>query len=96
MLFFLLELQDTSDYKIIAPTDEIQLVEEMCSSQTTETGCCEEFCALTKLVMEDKGIEYPHCRKSPISLHETYNEHWKSTLIHTHLIQETETTNGWF
>ena len=37
-----------------------------------------------KLVMEDEGLPVPfHCRKSPISLHEIYNEHWKSTLIHT-------------
>ena len=59
VLFFLPELQDTSDYKITVPTDEEKLVEEMCSSQTTETGCSEEFCELAKLVMEDEGLEYP-------------------------------------
>ena len=59
MLFFLPELQDNSDYKITVPNDEVQLLEEMCCGQTAETGCCEEFCDLAKLVMEDEGLQYP-------------------------------------
>ena len=69
VLFFLPELQDTSDYKITVQTDEVQLVEEMCCSQTTETGCCEEFCELAKLVMEDEGLEYPFTTEEALFLY---------------------------
>ena len=69
VLFFLPELQDNSDYKITVPNDEVQLVEEMCCSQTAETGCCEEFCDLAKLVMEDEGLQYPFTAEKALFLY---------------------------
>ena len=95
-MFFLPELQDTSDYKITVPTDEIQLVEEMCSSQTTETGCCEEFYELAKLVMEDEGLEYPFTVEEALFLYTRLTTSIGNLLWYTHLLQKTATTNGWF
>ena len=58
VLFFLPELQGTSYYKISVQTEELQVIQDMCCTQTTETGCSDEFCELAKLVMEDETLEY--------------------------------------
>ena len=79
MLFFLPELQDNSDYKITVPTDEVQLVEERCCSQTAEAGCCEEFCELAKLVMEDEGLQYPFTAEKALFL---YTRHQRTLEIY--------------
>ena len=60
VLLFLPQLINTADYKTPAPSDEIEIATEMCSTNGDETvQCCEEFLDLAELIMEDEGLNHP-------------------------------------
>ena len=60
VLLFLPQLINTADYKTPAPSDEIEIATEMCSTNGDETvQCCEEFLDLAELIIEDEGLNHP-------------------------------------
>ena len=60
VLFFLPQLLNTADYKTPAPSDEIEIATEMCSTNGDETvQGCEEFLNLAELIMDDEGLNHP-------------------------------------
>ena len=59
VLYFLPQLNDTSDYKVAVSSDELSIAEEICCDYVPETGCSAEFEELANLIMEDEGLQFP-------------------------------------
>ena len=73
VLFFLPEVSDSRNNTDV-DLDELELAEERCCKQTSQTGCCEEFVQLAGIIMEEKGLELPRTAEEAATLYVTLLE----------------------
>lgn len=56
MLYFLLEISNIQDYKIVVIVDDVEFVEEMCGLQNVQLFCLFEFIFLVEIIMRENGL----------------------------------------
>ena len=71
VLYFLPQLHDTVDHKIVVSDDELSIAEECCCDSIPENGCSREFQELVCLIMEDEGLQYPSTPQEGAALYFT-------------------------
>ena len=59
ILYFNSEAMGTQDYLIPVDTDEREIAQEICCTQTLPRGCSEEFNSLAEMIMEEEGLQMP-------------------------------------
>lgn len=63
VLFFHPVVSGTGNYMVDVDLDELELAEERCCYQPTQSGCSDEFTKLAEIIMKEKNLQWKRLKK---------------------------------
>ena len=68
VLYFVPELEETTDFSITVPSHEMDLAMEVCCDHDIERPALRDFVELAHLIMDEKGLTMPDVAEETLSL----------------------------